>query len=46
MKAAEDGKASLMVEDEDLEGAAALVVVMDEQGTVVANKATIVGGGD
>jgi hypothetical protein len=46
MKSAEDGKASLIVEDEDLEGAAALVVVMQKQGKVVAKKATTVGGGD
>ena len=40
------GAASLLVADDDLEGASAVVVVLDAGGRVVARQSTIVGGGD
>ncbi|MCB0150583.1 MAG: BREX-1 system phosphatase PglZ type B [Caldilinea sp.] len=39
-----DGTASLLVENEDLAGHAAVVVVLDESGTLLAQMATVVGG--
>jgi hypothetical protein len=39
-----DGSVSLLMQDTDREGQAALVVIMDERGTVLAQHATIVGG--
>ncbi|MCB0040510.1 MAG: hypothetical protein KDE23_12570, partial [Caldilinea sp.] len=39
-----DGTASLLVENEDLAGYAAVVVVLDESGTLLAQMATVVGG--
>ena len=41
---AESGKVSLVVEDDSAEGMAAVLVVMDEGGTVVAKMTTTVGG--
>ena len=40
------GAASLLVADDELEGASAAVVVLDAGGRVVARQSTIVGGGD
>ena len=40
------GAASLLVADDELEGASAVVVVLDAGGRVVARQSTIVGGGD
>jgi len=42
-KPLKDGKCSLMVADEDLQGSAAVLVVIDEAGTVLAKQATVVG---
>ena len=42
----EDGAASLLVADDELEGATAAVVVLDANGEVVARRSTIVGGED
>ena len=42
----EDGVASLLVADDDLEGASAAVVVLDANGEVAARQSTIVGGED
>ena len=42
----EDGTASLLVADDDLEGATAAVVVLDANGQVAARQSTIVGGED
>lgn len=42
----DDGAASLLVADDDLEGATAAVVVLDASGEVVARQSTIVGGED
>ncbi len=39
-----DGKASLLVENEDLAGSAAVVVVLDARGRIVGKQSTIVGG--
>ncbi len=39
-----DGKASLLVDDEDLAGAAAVIVVLDLRGRIVGKQSTIVGG--
>ena len=38
-----DGKAFLIVEDEDREGEAALIVIVEPEGTVLAQNSTIVG---
>ena len=43
-KPLKDGKASLVVEDEDLEGEAISLVVLDAQGRAVAKVATVIGG--
>ena len=43
-KFGEEGKASLIVEDEDLEGTAAVLVVLDAQGRVAAKRQTVIGG--
>jgi hypothetical protein len=40
------GRASLVVEDEDLAGTAAFAVVVDEAGKVIAKVQTVVGGAD
>ena len=42
----EDGAASLLVADDELESATAAVVVLDANGQVVARQSTIVGGED
>ena len=42
----EDGAASLLVADDDLEGITAAVVVLDASGEVAARQSTIVGGED
>ena len=42
----DDGTASLLVADDDLEGATAAVVVLGANGEVVARQSTIVGGED
>ena len=42
----DDGAASLLVENDDLEGATAAVVVLDASGAVAARRSTIVGGED
>ena len=39
-----EGKVSLIVEDEDQEGTAAVLVVLDAGGSVVAKRQTVVGG--
>ncbi len=41
----ENGTASVVVEDEELEGSAATLVLIDENGTLVAQVATVIGGG-
>ena len=41
----ENGTASVVVEDEELEGSGAIVVLIDQKGELVAQSATIVGGG-
>jgi hypothetical protein len=38
------GKASLVVEDDDLEGEAISLVVLDAQGQAIARVATVIGG--
>lgn len=43
-KPLKDGKASLVVEDEELEGEAISLVVLDDQGRAVAKAATVIGG--
>lgn len=43
IKAIDDGKASLAVVDDDREGTAALIVVVDENGEVVQKQATTIG---
>lgn len=43
-KAVREGQVSLVVTDEEHEGAAALVVVLDEGGNVVAKQSTVIGG--
>lgn len=40
------GRASLVVEDEDLAGTAAFVVILDETGKAIAKLQTVVGGSD
>ncbi|GMV70176.1 MAG: BREX-1 system phosphatase PglZ type B [Leptolyngbya sp. PLA2] len=42
----EGGRAGLVVEDEDLAGAAAVLVVLDPEGRVLTKQPTTVGGGD
>lgn len=42
-KALQDGKASLLVEDDSREGDSAVVVVLDSTGQVIAKQATLVG---
>lgn len=42
----ENGTASVVVEDEDLEGSEAVVVLIDENGGLVAQVATVIGGGE
>lgn len=44
MKTIKDGKASLAVLDDDQEGTAAMVVIMDANGSVVAKQNTVIGG--
>ena len=39
-----EGSTSLLVEDDDLEGKSAVVVVLDDGGNVLAKQAVIVGG--
>ncbi len=39
-----DGKASLAIADDDQEGAAAVVVILDSQGNIIQKMATTVGG--
>ena len=41
----DQGAASLLVADDDLEGSSAVLVVLDADGKVTARKATIIGGG-
>lgn len=41
----EKGSASVFVEDEDLEGRDATVVLVDKEGTPVAQISTVIGGG-
>ncbi len=40
----EEGKAGLLVEDEELESSAACIVIINNEGRVVAQESTIVGG--
>jgi hypothetical protein len=42
----EDGRASVVVEDEDMEGQNAVVVLLDDNGALVAQTDTRIGGGD
>ena len=39
-----DGKVSLLVENEDLQGSAACVVVLDGEGRLIAQESTVIGG--
>ena len=39
-----EGKASVMVEDDELEGTVAQVVVLDDAGSILAQRATTIGG--
>jgi hypothetical protein len=41
-----EGKAGLFVEDEDLEGSAAIIVVLDPDGRVLAKQPTTISGDD
>jgi hypothetical protein len=41
----DNGTASVVVEDEDMEGHEATVVLIDENGSLVAQIATVIGGG-
>ena len=41
----DDGTASVVVEDEDLEGREATVVLIDSNGGLVAQLVTVIGGG-
>jgi len=41
----QDGRASVLVEDEDLAGEAAVIVLADASGRVLATRPTVVGGG-
>lgn len=41
----ENGTASVVVEDEGLEGSEAIIVLIDQKGELVVQSATIVGGG-
>jgi len=41
-----DGTASVIVEDEDMEGCGATLVLIDDNGALVAQVATVIGGGD
>ena len=40
----DNGKVSVLVENEDLQGSAAVVVVLDSRGRIVGKESTIVGG--
>jgi hypothetical protein len=42
----EDGKASVVVENEDLKGCVSTIVLIDANGSLVAQKATVIGGGN
>lgn len=42
----DSGIASVVIEDEDLEGKEAFIVVMDKEGHLIAQATTIIGGGD
>jgi hypothetical protein len=42
----DDGRASVVVEDEDMEGREATVVLIDAHGSLVAQIATVIGGGN
>ena len=44
MKPLEGGKVALLVPDDKLEGHAAVVVLVDEGGTVLAQRHTTIGG--
>lgn len=44
MKSLDDGKASLVVANDDLDGTAAVLVVLDSSGAVVGKQATTIGG--
>ncbi len=41
----DSGKASVVVEDDDMEGREAIVVLIDEKGSLVAQMSTVIGGG-
>ena len=41
----DNGMASVVVEDEDLEGSEATVVLIDSNGSLVKQIATVIGGG-
>ena len=40
----DNGTASVVVENEDMEGCSAMVVLLDAQGSLVAQAATVIGG--
>jgi hypothetical protein len=42
----DNGTASVVVEDEDMEGSEATVVLIDVNGSLVAQIGTVIGGGD
>ena len=42
----DNGTASVVVEDEDMEGREATVVLIDANGSLVAQIATVIGGGN
>jgi hypothetical protein len=41
----EDGSVSLVVEDEDFEGKDAMIVLLDENNTLLVQRSTVIGGG-
>ena len=45
-KSVDDGGARLLVEDDDLEGAAVVAVLLNSEGRLIAQRRTVVGGDD
>ena len=42
----DNGTGSVVVEDEKLEGTSAVIVLLDEDGGLVSQATTVIGGGD
>ena len=42
----DNGTTSVIVEDEDMEGQAAIVVLIDENGSLIAQTPTVIAGGN